>query len=69
MYFQLPLIPITTNYQSADNYQPELSASQTLASFHQQAIMEDGTTTSIPYGPGKIYIKFSKKCVGGGCVV
>ena len=68
MYFQLPLIPITTSYQSADNcyqsadnYQPELSASQTLASFHQQAIMEDGTTTSIPYGPGKIYIKFSKK--------
>ena len=51
MYFQLPLIPITTSYQSADNYQPELSASQTLASFHQQAIMEDGTTTSIPYGP------------------
>ena len=51
MYFQLPLIPITTSYQSADNYQPELSASQTLASFHHQAIMEDGTTTSIPYGP------------------
>lgn len=50
MYFQLPLIPITTSYHSADNYQPELSASQTLASFHQQAIMEDGTTTSIPYG-------------------
>merc|ERR1719500_2594467 len=37
---ELPLIPITTSYQSADNcyqpadnYQPELSASQTLASF------------------------------------